>query len=195
MSVEFPDSCDGFIQRFYTARGGRTSSCCGSFIWSSALFCGLGLRRVRQHGETVLHQLKQENSALQHLFSLTETKANVSERCVTHNYAKWQLLLWQQAKHVDTKASSDTVRYSHLPEFTVELPEEAETEATEVEKIFLLEVGCILPNKQDNCRQQNRAFLFIYVKHPSRIRYGTDHKYCKWGDNANGNKRVLYLSI
>lgn len=72
MSVEFPDSTDRV--RLCTAGCGCTSRCCGSLIWPSAPLWAPGLQRVGQHGETVLHQLEQQNSALQHLFSLTETK-------------------------------------------------------------------------------------------------------------------------
>lgn len=40
---------------------------------------------------------------------------------------------------------------SHLPEFTVEVPEEAEAETIEVQKILLLEMRGILHKQIDNC--------------------------------------------
>lgn len=40
--------------------------------------------------------------------------------------------------------------YSHLPEFTVEVPEDAEAETTEVQKILLLEVRGVLQKQIDN---------------------------------------------
>lgn len=72
VSVEFPDSLNRVRQRLHTAGRGWTSRC--SLIWPSAVLQAPGLQRVGQHGETVLHQLEQQNSALQHLLSLTETK-------------------------------------------------------------------------------------------------------------------------
>ena len=48
-------------------------------------------------------------------------------------------------ERVDTKKKQQCqCNYSHLPEFIVEGPEEVQVETTEVQQIFLLEVGGIL---------------------------------------------------
>lgn len=78
VSVEFPDSPNRVRHRLCTAGRGGTSRCCGSLIRPSALLWAPGLQWVGQHGETVLHQLEQQNSALHHLLSLTETKTYAS---------------------------------------------------------------------------------------------------------------------
>lgn len=73
VSVELQHSLNRGRRRLGTAGCGRTSRCSGSLIWAP------GLQWVGQHGETVLHQLEQQNSALQHLLSLTETKTCTKE--------------------------------------------------------------------------------------------------------------------
>lgn len=76
VSVEFPDSPNRVGQRLRIAGRGWTSCCCGFLLWPSALPLALGPQWVGQHGETVLHQLEQQNSALQHLLSLTKKKTH-----------------------------------------------------------------------------------------------------------------------
>lgn len=74
VSVELPDSTDRISQRLSTAGGGSTRRSRGSLIEPAAPLWAPGLQWVGQHGETVLHQLEQQNSTLQDLFCLTETK-------------------------------------------------------------------------------------------------------------------------
>lgn len=153
VSVELPHSPHRAIKSLSTGGCGQWSRC-GTFLWHLALLFALGLQWVGQHGETVLHQLEQKNSALQHLLSLTETKEHVDLQVILRilpNRLQGLAMLNDRKCCSNSNSKCETQRravrkphHSHLPEFTVEVPEEVQAETTELQKILLLGVRGIL---------------------------------------------------